>query len=55
MIKFYDEWINEGFEFCYEWGIFEFVEYLNCFSDLLYEEVIYFNGYKDDVFWEIVF
>lgn len=52
-ITFHDERINEGAEFLFERGILEFVEYLNRSSDPLHEEVIYFNGEKDEISWEI--
>ena len=52
-IKFHDERVNEGDEFCYERGIVEFVEYLNRASDTLHRDVIYFSGSDQGVDYEI--
>ncbi len=52
-IKFYDERVDEGDEFCYERGIVEFVEYLNRASDTLHRDVIYFSGSDQGVDYEI--
>jgi DNA gyrase subunit B len=52
-IKFFDERVGEGDEFCYERGIVEFVEHLNRASDTLHKEVIYFEGEAEGVGYEI--
>jgi len=52
-IKFFDERIGEGEEFCYERGIVQFVEHLNRASDALHREVIFFAGEMDGVAYEI--
>ncbi len=52
-IKFRDERVDEGDEFCYERGIIEFVEYLNRASDTLHREVIYFSGTEQGIDYEI--
>ena len=42
-------------EFCYEGGIKEFVVYLNRSKAALYENVIYFEGQKNNVYVEVSF
>ena len=52
-IKFLDERNGEGGDFIYERGIVEFVEHLNRASDPLHADVIYIEGTKDGVQFEI--
>ena len=52
-IKFLDERNGEGGDFLYERGIVEFVEHLNRASDALHSDVIYIEGTKDGVQYEI--
>ncbi len=52
-IKFFDERIGEGDEFCYERGIVEFVEHLNRASDTLHKDVIYFQSETEGVGYEV--
>jgi DNA gyrase subunit B len=52
-IKFLDERINEGDEFCYQNGIVEFVAYLNRASEPLHLDVIYFAGEADGIGFEV--
>ncbi len=52
-IKFYDERIDEGEEFCYERGIVQYVEHLNRASDVLHRDVIFFRTDIDGVGCEI--
>jgi len=40
-------------EFHYEGGIIEYVEFLNKHKDPLYENIIYCEGFKDDVYVEV--
>ena len=42
-------------EFYYEGGIKEFVTYLNKSKEALYEQVLYFEGSKNDVYVEVAF
>ena len=42
-------------EFCYEGGIKEFVTYLNKSKEPLYQEVIYFEGIKNNIYVEVAF
>ncbi len=42
-------------EFCYEGGIKEFVTYLNKSKMALYENVLYFEGMKNNVYVEVAF
>ena len=42
-------------EFCYEGGIREFVTYLNRSKAALYENVLYFEGQKNNVYVEVSF
>ncbi len=42
-------------EFCYEGGIKEFVVYLNRSKNALYENVLYFEGQKNNVYVEVSF
>ena len=42
-------------EFCYEGGIKEFVTYLNRSKAALYENVLYFEGQKNNVYVEVSF
>ena len=48
------EEVNEK-EFHYEGGIKEFVQYLNHSKTALYEDIIYCEGTKDDVYVEVAF
>ena len=52
-IKVFDERINDGEEFCYERGIIEFVEHLNRASQVLHNDIIYFEGNSEGVAYEI--
>ena len=52
-IKFFDERINEGDEFCYQNGIVEFVSYLNRASEPLHPEIIYFSGESEGIGFEV--
>ncbi len=52
-IKFYDERVGEGDEFCYERGIVEFVEHLNRASDTLHKDVIFFESETDGVGYQV--
>jgi len=47
------EGIEQTKEFHYEGGIKEFVEYLNKSKDALYNDVLYFEGKKNDVYVEV--
>ncbi len=49
-----EEEVNEK-EFHYEGGIKEFVQYLNHSKTALYEDIIYCEGTKDDVYVEVAF
>ncbi len=49
-----EEEINEK-EFHYEGGIKEFVQYLNHSKTALYDDIIYCEGTKDDVYVEVAF
>ncbi|MCQ2523069.1 MAG: DNA topoisomerase (ATP-hydrolyzing) subunit B [Lachnospiraceae bacterium] len=42
-------------EFCYEGGIKEYVTYLNRSKNALYEDVLYFEGTKNNVYVEVAF
>ncbi|MCM1219173.1 MAG: DNA topoisomerase (ATP-hydrolyzing) subunit B [Lachnospiraceae bacterium] len=42
-------------EFCYEGGIKEFVTYLNKSKSALYDNVLYFEGSKNNVYVEVAF
>ena len=42
-------------EFCYEGGIKEFVTYLNRSKSALYDNVLYFEGNKNNVYVEVAF
>ena len=42
-------------EFHYEGGIKEFVQYLNHSKTALYDDIIYCEGTKDDVYVEVAF
>ena len=42
-------------EFCYEGGIREFVSYLNRSKTPLYEDILYFEGQKNNVYVEVSF
>jgi DNA gyrase subunit B len=53
-----DDRVEEGKEqikreFCYEGGIKEFVTYLNRSKTALYENVLYFEGKKNDIYVEV--
>ena len=52
-VRFHDERVNEGDEFCYEQGIVEFVAHLNRASDVLHPDVIYCEGEVDGVGLEV--
>ena len=52
-VRFHDERVNEGDEFCYEQGIVEFVAHLNRASDVLHPDVIYCDGEMDGVGFEV--
>ncbi|MFP6575674.1 MAG: DNA gyrase subunit B, partial [Pirellulaceae bacterium] len=52
-IRFHDERVDEGDEFCYEQGIVEFVAHLNRASDVLHPDVIYCDGEVDGVGFEV--
>ena len=47
------EGLEQTKEFHYEGGIKEFVEYLNKSKDALYNDVLYFEGKKNDVYVEV--
>ena len=49
-----EEKVNEK-EFHYEGGIKEFVQYLNHSKTAIYEDIIYCEGTKDDVYVEVAF
>ena len=49
-----EEEVNEK-EFHYEGGIKEFVQYLNHSKTALYDDIIYCEGTKDDVYVEVAF
>ena len=49
-----EEEVNEK-EFHYEGGIKEFVQYLNHSKTAIYEDIIYCEGTKDDVYVEVAF
>lgn len=42
-------------EFCYEGGIKEFVTYLNRSKNALYDQILYFEGEKNNVYVEVSF
>lgn len=46
---------NKENSFCYEGGIKEFVSYLNNDVDVLYDEIVYCEGVKDEVNVEVAF
>ena len=46
---------NRVLEFYYEGGIKEFVTYLNKSKEALYEQVLYFEGSKNNVYVEVAF
>ncbi len=53
-----DDRVEEGNEqikreFCYEGGIKEFVTYLNRSKTAIYEQVLYFEGYKNNIYVEV--
>ena len=48
-------WKEKKVEFCYEGGIKEFVTYLNRSKAPLYENVLYFEGEKNNVYVEVSF
>lgn len=53
-----DDRVDEGNEqikreFCYEGGIKEFVTYLNRSKTAIYEHVLYFEGYKNNIYVEV--
>jgi len=52
-IKFFDERVGEGDEFCFERGIVEFVEYLNRASEPVHAEVIHVAGESDGIGFEV--
>lgn len=52
-VKFFDERIQDGDEFCYQNGIVEFVAHLNRASEALHPDVIYFAGESEGVGLEI--
>ncbi len=48
-------WKEKVVEFCYEGGIKEFVAYLNRSKAPLYENILYFEGQKNNVYVEVSF
>ena len=52
-IKFRDDRIGEGDEFCYQNGIVEFVSHLNRASEPLHADVIYFTGEAEGIGFEV--
>ena len=52
-IKFFDERIDEGDEFCYERGIIEFVEFLNRASEAIHKNVISIRGESEGIGFDI--
>ncbi len=52
-IRFHDERINEGDDFCYERGIVEFVEHLNRASDAIHPDVLQINDARDGISFEL--
>ncbi len=52
-IKFFDERISEGDEFCYQNGIVEFVSHLNRASEPIHPDVIYFAGEAEGIGFEV--
>jgi len=52
-IRFHDERVDEGDEFCYEQGIVEFVAHLNRASDVLHPDVIYCEAEVNGVGLEV--
>ncbi len=53
-----DDRVEEGKEqikreFCYEGGIKEFVTYLNRSKTAIYDQVLYFEGYKNNIYVEV--